>query len=410
MTDERWEREALELAEELVAIPRSEWPDYFEQNRVPESLQHAVLELLQEPTLPVFEKLGLDREAHSGAFSETDDFSGAPTSGFPSVDAYRILEVLGEGGMGTVYAADQLEPIRRRVALKVVKAGMDTREVLIRFEAERQALAMMDHICIAKVFDAGATEGGRPYFAMEYLDGEPLTRYCDQKLLTIRRRLELFVQVCRGVQHAHQKGVIHRDLKPSNILVTLDDRQPRPRIIDFGIAKAMGPRGLQDTVTQQGQVIGTLEYMSPEQAQLFQDVDTRADVYSLGVILFELLVGALPFDLTSLRSSGLAEIQRVIREVDPPKPSTQTGSSDAARHRGSDAPSLGRRLRDDLDWITLKCLEKDRDRRYEPKAHFERWARDDRNIPSYQYFGARSPLRLRCYLTNIATSDILGAP
>ena len=292
------------------------------------------------------------------------------------IPGYTVRRVLGEGGMGVVYLAEQETPFRRLVALKLIKPGMDTRQVVARFETERQALALMDHPNIAAVFDAGSTEKGRPYFVMEYVDGVSITDYCDRHRLSTRDRLALFVQVCAAVQHAHQKGVIHRDLKPSNVLVTERDGHALPKVIDFGTAKAVGG-AWNATATQggQGMVLGTLEYMSPEQAALSADIDTATDVYSLGVLLYELLVGRLPFDTDELRAAGYDEIRRVIRESDPPKPSVRVEhrsdqSGAAARARQTDAPGLTRQLRGDLDWITLKALEKDRKRRYATAAAF----------------------------------------
>src|SRR5262245_8092182 len=288
------------------------------------------------------------------------------------VGPYRLLQKIGEGGMGEVWLAEQSEPVRRRVALKLIKAGMDTRQVVARFEAERQALAMMDHSCVAKVFDAGATPQGRPYFVMEYVKGDPITDYCDRHRLSIRERLELFLLVCEGVQHAHQKAIIHRDLKPSNILVTEQDNRRLPKIIDFGVAKATTQRLTERTMfTELGVMIGTPEYMSPEQAELTgEDVDTRTDVYSLGVILYELLVGALPFDPKEMRSAGLEGIRRVIREHEPRRPSTRLAtlgdrSLESATNRRTNPPALKVRLRGDLDSVALKALEKDRARRYD---------------------------------------------
>jgi non-specific serine/threonine protein kinase/serine/threonine-protein kinase len=287
------------------------------------------------------------------------------------IDDYKLLEPLGEGGMGIVYLADQVKPVRRRVALKIIKLGMDTKQVVARFEAERQALAVMNHPNIARVYDAGATETGRPYFVMELVRGMPITDYCDHHKLTTNDRLDLFIPVCQAVQHAHQKGVIHRDLKPSNVLVTVGDEGPVPKIIDFGIAKAIEHRLTERTLfTEQGQLVGTPEYMSPEQAERTGlDVDTRTDIYSLGVMIYELLVGVLPFDPKTLRKAGYSEIQRIIREVDPPRISTRfSGLGDTqisvAEHRRTNPATLHKQLEGDLDWITMKSMSKDRTDRY----------------------------------------------
>jgi len=289
------------------------------------------------------------------------------------IGRYKLLEQIGEGGFGVVWMAEQEEPVRRRVALKIIKLGMDTKEVVARFEAERQALALMDHPNIAGVFDGGATDTGRPYFVMELVKGIPITRFCDERKLTTGERLELFMQVCHAVQHAHQKGIIHRDLKPSNILVTVRDDRPVPKVIDFGVAKATQSRLTQKTLfTRLQQWIGTPAYMSPEQAGLGSlDVDTRSDIYSLGVLLYELLTGRTPFDTEKLLATGYEAVMRTIREEEPPKPSTRLSTlaeeelKAVAARRGADSAKLGRLVRGDLDWIVMKCLEKDRGRRYE---------------------------------------------
>jgi len=289
------------------------------------------------------------------------------------IGRYKLLQLIGEGGFGVVYMAEQQKPIRRRVALKIIKLGMDTKQVIARFEAERQALAMMEHPNIAKVLDAGATDTGRPYFVMELVRGIPITEYCDKNNLPTRQRLELFIDVCRAVQHAHQKGIIHRDIKPSNAMITLRDNGTAvPKIIDFGIAKATQQRLTEKTLfTEYHQFIGTPEYMSPEQAQMGDlDIDTRSDIYSLGVLLYELLAGTTPFDREKLRSSAYDEMLKTIRETEPPKPSTRLNTlgdalSDVARHRHAESSELCKIIRGDLDWVVMKALEKDRTRRYE---------------------------------------------
>jgi serine/threonine protein kinase/WD40 repeat protein len=295
------------------------------------------------------------------------------------IGPYKLLQQLGEGGMGVVFMAEQAEPVRRRVALKVIKPGLDSAQVLARFEAERQALALMDHPNIARVYDAGETEGGRPYFVMELVHGVPLTRYCDENRLSPRQRLELFVPLCQAIQHAHQKGVIHRDIKPTNILVTLHDGRPVPKVIDFGVAKAIDQRLTERTLfTQFGTTVGTLEYMAPEQAEMSGlGVDTRSDVYSLGVLLYELLTGTTPLEQERLKQAAILELLRVIREEEPPRPSERISTSGQrlatiAAARSTEPAKLSRLVRGELDWIVLKCLEKDRTRRYESASGLAR--------------------------------------
>jgi WD40 repeat protein/serine/threonine protein kinase len=301
-------------------------------------------------------------------------FDDSPLTEGPGtkIDRYKLLQQIGEGGFGVVYMAEQERPIRRRVALKIIKLGMDTKQVIARFEAERQALALMDHPNIAKVLDAGATDTGRPYFVMELVKGIPITEYCDKNNLDTRQRLELFIDVCKAVQHAHQKGIIHRDIKPTNVMITLHDGIPVPKVIDFGIAKATQQRLTEKTLfTEFKQFIGTPEYMSPEQAEMSGlDVDTRTDIYSLGVLLYELLTGTTPFGDRELRSAGFDEIRRIIREDEPPRPSTclsTLGDSldEVAKHRKSGPGQLRKIIRGELDWIVMMTLEKDRTRRYE---------------------------------------------
>lgn len=350
---------------------------------------------------------------------------GAPAARPETIDVYRIIRVLGEGGMGTVYLAEQREPVRREVALKVVRHGLDSRTVVTRFEAERQALALMDHPNVARVFDAGTTPDGLPYFVMEYVAGPPITDYSDRNRLTTRQRLELFLQVCEGVEHAHRKAIIHRDLKPSNVLVTEAGGKPAPKIIDFGIAKATAQPLTDKTLhTEVGLFLGTPEYMSPEQADpSVRDVDTRADVYALGVILYELLAGRHPFETGEWRNAGFDEIRRRIREEDPPNPSARVSRAGAeaetsARNRRTDPGSLRRQIRGELDWIVMKAIEKDRGRRYggvsDLAADIERHLRDEPVLagpPSATYRVSKFVRRHRVVVTAAAVvaGVLLGA-
>jgi serine/threonine protein kinase len=320
---------------------------------------------------------------HSGDLLDLPENS-AVTTDLPAregpgtaIGPYKLLEPIGEGGMGTVWMAEQTEPIQRRVAVKVVKEGMDSKQVLARFEAERQALALMEHPNIAKVLDAGRTPSGRPYFVMELVKGQPITKYCDEKRLGARQRLELFGDVCRAVQHAHQKGIIHRDLKPSNVLVAPFDGKPVVKVIDFGVAKANGQRLTDKTLfTGFGALVGTPEYMSPEQAEVNnQDIDTRSDIYSLGVLLYELLTGSTPVARQRIKEAALLEVLRVIREEEPPRPSTRLSESkdslpSISAQRQTEPAKLTKLVRGELDWIVLKALEKDRNRRYETANGF----------------------------------------
>ena len=325
-------------------------------------------------------------EAWLAAFDRAGGFLKEPAAPIPTlslaqaekpgdrIGRYKLLQQIGEGGMGVVYMAEQEEPVRRRVALKIIKLGMDTKQVVARFEAERQALALMDHPHIARVLDGGATDTGRPYFVMELVQGAPITEFCDKNQLSTEERLKLFLPVCQAIQSAHQKGIIHRDLKPTNILVSLNpDGSGLPKVIDFGVAKAISQKLTEKTLfTNYAAMIGTPAYMSPEQAEMSHlDVDTRADIYGLGVLLYELLTGTTPFPEKRLRSAGYREMQRIILHEEPERPSTRLSTlqgqqrSVVARNRGASELTLGRAFPGDLDWIVMKCLEKDRARRYE---------------------------------------------
>ncbi|MGE3180708.1 MAG: tetratricopeptide repeat protein, partial [Phycisphaerae bacterium] len=339
--------------------------------------EHAMDGFLVEPRRtmmpPIPENSSIDADATLEQGLKSSAFSEEPGD---TIGRYRLLEQIGEGGFGVVFMAEQREPIRRKVALKIIKLGMDTRQIVARFEQERQALAIMDHPNIARVYDAGATRSGRPFFVMELCNGDPVTAYCDQNKLSIRDRLELFVQICRAVQHAHQKGIIHRDIKPRNVLVSEQDGRPLVKVIDFGIAKATEAKLTDKTLfTGHRQMIGTPQYMSPEQASGSLDIDTRTDVYSLGVLLYELLTGTTPCDPRSLRSADVVEFQRMICEIEPQKPSTRFERSSEvaaliASQRGSEPRRLGFLLRGDLDWLTMKALEKDRTHRYSAAGDF----------------------------------------
>ncbi len=335
------------------------------------SLEREVRELIEQ------------HDASQGFLAEPATFDAGIGDGGPGedslvgqlVDLYRIRAVIGEGGMGVVYDAEQERPVRRRVALKLIKLGMDTREVIARFENERQALALMNHPNIASVLDGGVTDSGRPYFVMEYVAGVPITDYCDQHRVAIADRLALFMRLCKAIEHAHQKGIIHRDIKPSNVLVAMQDGQPVPKVIDFGVAKALNQRLTELTVfTAIGRFIGTPEYMSPEQAESSGlDVDTRTDIYSLGVLLYKLLCGSLPLDGREMTSGDYATLRQTIRDREPRRPSDQVtaGERSIARERGVEFDALRKQLRGDLDWIVMRALEKDRTRRYQTASEFE---------------------------------------
>jgi serine/threonine protein kinase/tetratricopeptide (TPR) repeat protein len=402
-------------------LPPDAWPKYVADACGPDTeLQRQVMHFLH-----VHQEAGSFLEQPAVvALQATAAYAAAPDTPPPTegpgtlIGPYKLLQEIGEGGMGTVYMAQQTEPVKRQVALKVIKPGMDSRQVVARFEAERQALALMDHPNIAHVFDGGATATGRPYFVMELVRGVPITNFCDENRLAVRERLELFISVCHAVQHAHQKGVIHRDLKPSNVLVTWHDDKAVVKVIDFGIAKATGQQLTDKTLfTNFAQMIGTPLYMSPEQAQLSGlDVDTRSDVYSLGVLLYELLTGTTPFDRERLRTVGFDEIRRMIREEEPARPSTRLSTqgqaaSTASANRKSDPARLSRLLRGELDWIVMKALEKDRNRRYESASVFaadvQRYLHNDAVLACPPSVGYRLGKFLRRYKGPVLAASVI---
>ena len=398
---------APEERDALLAHECADAPDLRRQVEELLAAHEAAAGFLSAPTRPRVASLAETREA-------SDPAPGT------LLGPYKLLQQIGEGGFGAVFMAEQQQPIVRKVALKVIKLGMDTKQVIARFEAERQALALMDHPNIARIFDAGATEAGRPYFVMELVRGFPITEYCDRERLTTRQRLELFLPVCYAVAHAHQKGVIHRDLKPSNVLVTLHDGRPVPKVIDFGIARAIHQRLTERTLfTEYGQMIGTPEYMSPEQGEMSGlDIDTRTDIYSLGALLYELLTGEKLFDPKRLRSLALAEIQRVLRQEEPPRPSARVSSlgataADVAQHRGVQASQLVRLLQGEPDWIVVKAIAKDRTRRYDSAGalaqDIERYLRSEPVSASPPGVAYRASRFVRRHRLGVGVALVLGA-
>jgi serine/threonine protein kinase/tetratricopeptide (TPR) repeat protein len=367
----------------IVEKPSAEWESLLDEACGDAELRRQVAQLLKAHAegVGILDRTGAGG-APTGACETLSECAGTV------IGPYKLLQQIGEGGMGTVFMAEQTTPIRRQVALKVIKPGMDSRQIIARFEAERQALALMDHVNIARVLDAGSTESSRPYFVMELVHGVPITKYCDDNHLTPRERLELFVPVCQAIQHAHQKGIIHRDIKPSNVMITLYDGKPVPKVIDFGVAKAIEHKLTERTLfTQYGTMVGTLEYMSPEQAEMSAlGVDTRSDVYSLGVLVYELLTGSTPLGHNRIKEAAFPEVLRMIKEEEPPRPSVRLSSTGAAlatisAQRHMEPARLTKLVRGELDWIVMKSLEKDRNRRYETASAFaldvERYLRDE---------------------------------
>jgi serine/threonine protein kinase/tetratricopeptide (TPR) repeat protein len=395
MMSERSEQAKSIFLEAIDQYAPEQWPAFLKQACGPDEVLRAEVERL------------LRAQVEIGSFHEQSRVTAGVTTDQPIMERsgniigpYKLVEQIGEGGMGTVWMAQQTEPVKRVVALKLIKTGMDSKQVIARFEAERQALALMDHPNIARVLDAGTTSAGRPYFVMDLVKGVPFTKYCDEHHLTPRQRLELFIPVCQAVQHAHQKGIIHRDLKPSNVLVARCDDTAIPKVIDFGVAKAAGQSLTERTLfTGFGNIVGTLEYMSPEQAEITQiDIDTRSDIYSLGVLLYELLTGSPPFSRKELERGGMLELLRVIREQEPSKPSTKLSTAEGlptlAANRGTEPAKLTKLVRGELDWIVMKALEKDRNRRYETANSFaldvQRYLADEPVLAGPPSFGYKA--------------------